>query len=175
MSSIPPGWYPDPSGEHQYRYWDGQGWTTRTAYPKNAQQARAAGQLKPEQQAQPAKQSQPVQQVARSEATARSPRQEARREQAIETSGQELAAPVVSRPQTTEDPSEVKRHARVQAKARNVEERTQTRVTRKSAFQMRTRQQRIRTLLQGGLQDAVIINEILGPPIGLRNQREQDL
>ena len=166
MNSIPPGWYPDPSGEHQYRYWDGQGWTTRTAYPKNAQQARPAEQPKP---------AQPVQQVARREAAAQSPRQEARREQAVETSGQELAAPVVSRPQTTGDPSEVKRHARVQAKPRNVEERTQTRATRKSASQMRTRQQRKRTLLQGGLQDAVIINEILGPQIGLRNQREQDL
>ncbi|NBT30301.1 MAG: DUF2510 domain-containing protein [Gammaproteobacteria bacterium] len=46
MSSIPPGWYPDPSGEHQFRYWDGQGWTTRTAYPKNPQQARPAEQPK---------------------------------------------------------------------------------------------------------------------------------
>jgi len=40
---------------------------------------------------------------------------------------------------------------------------------------MLTRQQRIRGLLRGGLQDAVIINEILSPPVGLRNRREQDL
>jgi len=166
VSSIPPGWYPDPSGEHQYRYWDGQGWTKRTAYPKNAQQTRRAEQPK---------HGQPAQQIARREAAAQSPRQEARREQAVEASGQELTAPVVSRPQTIEDPSEVKRHARVQAKPRNVEERTQTRATRTLASQVTTRQQRIRSLLQGGLQDAVIINEILGPPIGLRNQREQDL
>ena len=33
----------------------------------------------------------------------------------------------------------------------------------------------MRNLLQGGLRDAVIINEVLGPPVGLRNQREQDL
>ncbi|MCH1490115.1 MAG: DUF2510 domain-containing protein [Ilumatobacteraceae bacterium] len=169
MSSIPPGWYPDPSGEHQYRFWDGQRWTTRTAYPKNAQQTRRAEQPKPAQQGQPA------QQIARREAATQSPRQEVRREQAVEVSGQELAAPVVSRPQTIEDPNEVKRHARVQAKPRNVEERTQTRATRTLASQVTTRQQRIRSLLQGGLQDAVIINEILGPPIGLRNQREQDL
>ncbi|MEC8730058.1 MAG: DUF2510 domain-containing protein [Actinomycetota bacterium] len=169
MSSIPPGWYPDPSGEHQYRFWDGQGWTTRTAYPKNPQQARPAEQPKPAEAARRA------QQVARREAVGQSPRQEARREQAVEASGQELAAPEVKRPQTTQAPSEVKRHARVQAKPRNVEERTQTRATRTSESQMKTRQQRMRNLLQGGLRDAVIINEVLGPPVGLRNQREQDL
>lgn len=172
MSSIPPGWYPDPSGEHQFRYWDGQGWTTRTAYPKNPQQARPAEQPK---QTSPEAAAQPAQQVARREAVAPSPRQEARREQAVEASGQELAAPAVSRAQTTEAPSEVKRHARVQTKPRNVEERTQTRTTRTSTSQIKTRQHRIRVLLQGGLQDAVIINEILGPPVGLRNQCEQDL
>ena len=169
MSSIPPGWYPDPSGEHQYRFWDGQGWTTRTAYPKNPQQARPAEQPKPAEAARRA------QQVARREAVGQSPRQEARREQAVEASGQELAAPEVKRPQTTEAPSEVKRHARVQTEPRNVEERTQTRVSRTSESQMKTRQQRMRNLLQGGLRDAVIINEVLGPPVGLRNQREQDL
>ena len=98
-----------------------------------------------------------------------------RREQAVEASGQELAAPEVKRPQTTQAPSEVKRHARVQTEPRNVEERTQTRVSRTSESQMKTRQQRMRNLLQGGLRDAVIINEVLGPPVGLRNQREQDL
>ena len=172
MSSIPPGWYPDPSGQHQYRFWDGQGWTTRTAYPKNPQQARPAEQPT---QTKPAETAQPAQQVARREAVAQSPRQEARREQAVEAAGQELAAPEVKRPQTTQAPSEVKRHARVQAKPRNVEERTQTRATRTSESQMKTRQQRMRNLLQGGLRDAVIINEVLGPPVGLRNQREQDL
>ena len=169
MSSIPPGWYPDPSGEHQYRFWDGQGWTTRTAYPKNPQQARPAEQPKPAEAARRA------QQVARREAVGQSPRQEARREQAVEASGQELAAPEVKRPQTTEAPSEVKRHARVQTEPRNVEERTQTRASRTSESQMKTRQQRMRNLLQGGLRDAVVINEVLGPPVGLRNQREQDL
>lgn len=169
MSSIPPGWYPDPSGEHQYRFWDGQGWTTRTAYPKNPQQARPAEQPKPAEAARRA------QQVARREAVGQSPRQEARREQAVEASGQELAAPEVKRPQTTEAPSEVKRHARVQTEPRNVEERTQTRASRTSESQMKTRHQRMRNLLQGGLRDAVIINEVLGPPVGLRNQREQDL
>ena len=109
------------------------------------------------------------------EAVAQSPRQEARREQSVEASGQELAAPEVTRPQATEAPSEVKRHARVLAEPRNVEERTQTRVTRTSTSQMKTRQERIRGLLQGGLRDAVLINEILGPPVGLRDQREQDL
>ena len=169
MSSIPPGWYPDPSGEHQYRFWDGQGWTTRTAYPKNPQQARPAEQPKPAEAARRA------QQVARREAVGQSPRQEARREQAVEASGQELAAPEVKRPQTTEAPSEVKRHARVQTEPRNVEERTQTRASRTSESQMKTRQQRMRNLLQDGLRDAVIINEVLGPPVGLRNQREQEL
>ena len=175
MSSIPPGWYPDPSGKHQYRYWDGQRWTTRTAYPKNPQQARPASLLK---QTKPAEAARRAQQVARRAAVAQSPRQQARREQAVEASGQELAAPEVRRPQTTEAPSEVKRHARVQTEQRNVEERTQTRptrATRASASQTKTRQQRIRGLLQGGLRDAVIINEVLGPPVGLRDQREQDL
>src|SRR5262249_5452822 len=24
---VPPGWYPDPAGRHEYRYWDGSLWT----------------------------------------------------------------------------------------------------------------------------------------------------
>ena len=172
MSSIPPGWYPDPSGEHQYRYWDGQGWTKRTAYPNNPQQARPAEQP---QQTKPAEAARPAQHVARRAAVAQSPRQQARREQVVEASGQELAAPEVRRPQTTETPSEARRHARVQTEPRNVEERTQTRATQAPRTQMTTRQQRIQGLLRGGLQDAVIVNEILGPPVGFRNQRQQDL
>lgn len=27
MSEQPAGWYPDPTGRHQHRYWDGRGWT----------------------------------------------------------------------------------------------------------------------------------------------------
>lgn len=27
MSSPPPGWNPDPTGRHEYRYWDGSSWT----------------------------------------------------------------------------------------------------------------------------------------------------
>jgi hypothetical protein len=26
-SPTPPGWYPDPVGQHEYRYWDGSQWT----------------------------------------------------------------------------------------------------------------------------------------------------
>lgn len=167
MSSIPPGWYQDPSGEFQYRYWDGQRWTTKTAYPKNDQPARLTEEPQPANLAQ---------QKTRSTSASRTPgRQEARSEQAVEVSGQELTAPPVSRQRTREAPSEVNRHARRQAKPRRVEPPTQTQATRTPAPQMRTRQQRIRSLLQGGLQDAVVINEILGPPVGLRNQREQDL
>jgi streptogramin lyase len=28
---VPAGWYPDPHGAQQYRYWDGEGWTDHTA------------------------------------------------------------------------------------------------------------------------------------------------
>jgi hypothetical protein len=28
QKAIPPGWHPDPSGRHQFRYWDGTSWTT---------------------------------------------------------------------------------------------------------------------------------------------------
>ncbi|WP_044109731.1 DUF2510 domain-containing protein [Mycobacterium canettii] len=31
--SIPPGWYPDPSGAPGTRYWDGVGWTPHRAPP----------------------------------------------------------------------------------------------------------------------------------------------
>lgn len=24
-----PGWHPDPTGRHEFRYWDGRGWTDR--------------------------------------------------------------------------------------------------------------------------------------------------
>lgn len=27
MSTAPPAWYPDPTGSHEFRYWDGQSWT----------------------------------------------------------------------------------------------------------------------------------------------------
>lgn len=27
FTSSPPGWFPDPSGRHQFRYWDGRQWT----------------------------------------------------------------------------------------------------------------------------------------------------
>ena len=129
MSSIPPGWYPDPSGEHQYRFWDGQGWTTRTAYPKTHN--RRAQQNNQSLRRQWASATSCQARGGRSIATPRSAR-----EQAVEASGQELAAPEVKRPQTTQAPSEVKRHARVQTEPRNVEERTQTRVSRTSESQM---------------------------------------
>jgi hypothetical protein len=29
--SRPPGWYPDPEGKHQYRYWGGTDWTVIVA------------------------------------------------------------------------------------------------------------------------------------------------
>jgi hypothetical protein len=28
--SCPPGWFPDPGGQHQFRWWDGVGWTDQT-------------------------------------------------------------------------------------------------------------------------------------------------
>lgn len=31
MTATPPGWYPDPYGGHQLRWWDGQQWSTWTA------------------------------------------------------------------------------------------------------------------------------------------------
>jgi hypothetical protein len=30
VSTTPPGWHPDPSGHHQFRWWDGNGWTEHT-------------------------------------------------------------------------------------------------------------------------------------------------
>lgn len=30
-SSAPPGWHPDPSGRHQFRYWDGHIWTAHVS------------------------------------------------------------------------------------------------------------------------------------------------
>jgi hypothetical protein len=30
-AASPPMWHPDPSGRFDYRWWDGQGWTTRVA------------------------------------------------------------------------------------------------------------------------------------------------
>ena len=29
--ALPAGWHPDPVGRHQYRYWDGNGWTSHVA------------------------------------------------------------------------------------------------------------------------------------------------
>jgi hypothetical protein len=31
MAGAPVGWYPDPSGRHQNRYWDGKQWTDRVS------------------------------------------------------------------------------------------------------------------------------------------------
>lgn len=30
MSSVPPGWYPDPEGRPSERYWNGSAWTSET-------------------------------------------------------------------------------------------------------------------------------------------------
>lgn len=40
--SVPPGWYPDPSGAPLQRFWDGNAWTSQTAagYPPVGQQPR---------------------------------------------------------------------------------------------------------------------------------------
>lgn len=32
-SATPPGWYPDPSGQHGTRWWDGAGWTQHVGPP----------------------------------------------------------------------------------------------------------------------------------------------
>lgn len=32
-ADVPAGWYPDPQGSGQQRYWDGAAWTTHTAPP----------------------------------------------------------------------------------------------------------------------------------------------
>ena len=31
MSDHPADWYPDPSGKHEYRYWDGSQWTANVS------------------------------------------------------------------------------------------------------------------------------------------------
>ena len=31
MSTSPSGWYPDPSGRHEHRYWHGDAWTNQVA------------------------------------------------------------------------------------------------------------------------------------------------
>ena len=39
--SVPPGWYPDPSGAPVQRFWDGNAWTAQTAgYPVAGPQRR---------------------------------------------------------------------------------------------------------------------------------------
>ena len=163
MSATPAGWYPDPSGEHQYRFWDGNKWTRATADPQDPREVSPSGQ---------AAAAQPAQREAIRVAPARPRRRQAGNEQAIEASGQELAAPAVSRTPAAEAPREIKRHTRRQAEHRSSEEASSATTSRLSAGRGTTRQQRVRGLLRGGLQDAIVINEILGPPVGLRERRE---
>ncbi|NBU96097.1 MAG: DUF2510 domain-containing protein, partial [Actinobacteria bacterium] len=42
MTAVPAGWYPDPSGQFETRYWDGTAWTHHTARPVNSPAAEAA-------------------------------------------------------------------------------------------------------------------------------------
>lgn len=46
QSSTPAGWYPDPSGAPQQRYWDGVAWTAQTAATHPAVTAPSGGQKK---------------------------------------------------------------------------------------------------------------------------------
>jgi len=42
VTAVPAGWYPDPSGQFETRYWDGTAWTHHTARPVNSPAAEAA-------------------------------------------------------------------------------------------------------------------------------------
>jgi hypothetical protein len=35
-TTAPPGWYPDPSGAHAVRWWDGTAWTDHAASPPSS-------------------------------------------------------------------------------------------------------------------------------------------
>ncbi|MDP7732701.1 MULTISPECIES: DUF2510 domain-containing protein [Mycobacterium] len=37
---VPPGWYPDPSRAHVWRWWDGRGWTVHRAAGRPASNGR---------------------------------------------------------------------------------------------------------------------------------------
>jgi hypothetical protein len=50
MSSTPAGWYPDPRGQAELRYWDGNDWTEHVHTSAQPQEPAAAPQAQPQQQ-----------------------------------------------------------------------------------------------------------------------------
>jgi hypothetical protein len=58
MNTTPAGWYADPQGEAQYRYWDGTAWTQQVHGPAGAT-PQAAPQSPPQQAAPPPQQAAP--------------------------------------------------------------------------------------------------------------------
>ena len=145
MSDIPAGWYPDPSGRFEVRYWNGQAWTEHTARPRAAATAHA------DQVTTDAPNSTPAEVIARSDATTRAPRR--RRPQVIP------GATATERRNAARD-----RAANTTAQARADDNMP----TRQQSAEPAPLRARIGSLGRSGLRDAVVLNEVLGAPVALR-------
>lgn len=162
MSKVPAGWYPDPSGQFEARYWDGTAWTHHTARPINASAAdpasSAANQRIDHASAVAARNATTAQRGARSAPVDRAatPNRPRRR--------RPDAAPVSSDSSRRADrePSAVAAQTVQQS---HVEADNTSRGTRATAP---TRQARLARLDRDALRDAIVLNEVLGPPVALR-------
>lgn len=145
MSDIPAGWYPDPSGRFEVRYWNGQSWTEHTARP------RAVATAHTDHATNDAADSTPTEVAARSDTTTRTPRR--RRPQVI--SG---ATAAERRNAARERAATTSAHASAERDT----------PTRQQSAEPASLRERIGSLGRSGLRDAVVLNEVLGAPVALR-------
>ena len=162
MTAVPAGWYPDPSGQFETRYWDGTAWTHHTARPVNSPAAEAAS-------------SAPNQRIDHASAGATHNATTADRG-ARSAPGDRGAAshrPRRRRPAATmvvsdSDRSADRETSSVAARAvqqGHIDANDAARIARAAT---RPRQARITHLDRDALRDAIVLNEVLGPPVALR-------
>ena len=145
MSDIPAGWYPDPSGRFEVRYWNGQTWTEHTARPRAVATARADRAITD------AADSTPAEVIDRSNASTRTPR---RRRPQLSPGATATERRNAARDRATSTTA----HA-------SADDHTPTRQQPAEPAPLRAR---IGSLGRSGLRDAVVLNEVLGAPVALR-------
>ena len=162
MTAVPAGWYPDPSGQFETRYWDGTAWTHHTARPVNSPAAEAAF-------------SAPNQRVDHASAGATHNATTADRG-ARSAPVDRVTAPSRARPRrpasatvaSGSDHTANRQASAVAARAvqqGHIDANDAARIARAAT---RPRQARITHLDRDALRDAIVLNEVLGPPVALR-------
>ena len=162
MTAVPAGWYPDPSGQFETRYWDGTAWTHHTARPVNSTAAEAASSA-PNQRIDHASAAAP-----RNTATAHRDARSAPGDRGAASHRPRRRRPAATMVVSDSDRSADRETSSVAARAvqqGHIDANDAARIARAAT---RPRQARITHLDRDALRDAIVLNEVLGPPVALR-------